>query len=78
MSIEQPTTEQVRDALDLNGISVQRIDSHELQVDGTLLVRRGAGGVWLPRSDWAPSRLCNGGAECVGQTVCPRRHQCHE
>jgi hypothetical protein len=79
MSVEQPTTEQVLAALELNGVSVVRIDRHELQPDGSLLVQIDhEGGVLLPRPDWAPSRLCNGGAECVGQTVCPRRHQCHE
>jgi hypothetical protein len=78
MSVEQPTTEQVLTALEHIGIAVLRIDSHELQPDGTLLVQRGDSGLSLPRSEWAPSRLCNGGAECVGQTTCPRRHPCHE
>lgn len=79
MSGDQPTTEQVLAALELNGVSVSRVERFELQADGALVVQLdGDGGVLLPRPDWSPSRMCTGGAECVGQTVCPRQHQCHE
>jgi hypothetical protein len=75
----QPTTEQVLAALDWNGVRVSRVDGYHLDADGFLHVQLDAdGGVVLPRADWAPSRMCNGGAECVGQNRCPRSAPCTE